>query len=140
MDHKRIYKQIHNLIPGGSHTYSKGDDQFPPNAPKIISRAKDAYCWDIEDNKYIDWAMGNRVFILGHANNDVDNSVIEAIKKSTNYSRPGILEYELAEYLLDIWPNVDMVKFAKNGSDVTTAAIKLSRAYTGRKYILVCWR
>lgn len=134
-----INEKFHQLVPGGSHTYSKGEDQFPSNAPKIMSHAKGAYTWDVDGNKFIDWAMGNRVFILGHAFDEVDNAVINAIKSGTNYTKPGILEYETADYLLsEHFNKFDMIKFGKNGSDVTTAAIKLARAYTGRKYILVC--
>jgi len=133
-----INKEMHDLIPGGSHTYSKGDDQFPENSPKIISYADGAYCWDVDGNKFIDWAMGNRVFILGHNNKVVNDAVIEAINKSTNYTRPGILEYDLAKYLVNLLPVAEMVKFGKNGSDTTTAAIKLSRAYTKRDYVAVC--
>jgi len=135
-----INKKLHALIPGGSHTYSKGEDQFPYNSPRVMSHAKGAYTWDIDGNKFIDWAMGNRVFILGHAFDEIDNSVIKTIKNGTNYTRPGILEYEVADYLINehFENKFDMIKFGKNGSDVTTAAIKLARAYTGRKYILVC--
>lgn len=135
-----INEKLHNLIPGGSHTYSKGEDQFPYNSPRIMSHAKGAYTWDVDGNKFIDWAMGNRVFILGHAFDEIDNAVIETIKKGTNYTKPGILEYETADYLINehFHGKFDMVKFGKNGSDVTTAAIKLARAYTGRNYILVC--
>ncbi len=143
MDYKKsfeINEQIHKLIPGGSHTYSKGEDQFPYNSPRIMSHAKGAYTWDVDGNKFIDWAMGNRVFILGHAFDEVDKAVIETIKSGTNYTRPGILEYETADYLINehFEGKFDMIKFGKNGSDVTTAAIKLARAYTGRKYVLVC--
>lgn len=134
-----INEKLHELIPGGSHTYSKGEDQFPFNSPRVMSHAKGAYTWDIDGNKFIDWAMGNRVFILGHAFEEIDNAVIDTIKNGTNYTRPGILEYEGADYLInEHFEHFDMVKFGKNGSDVTTAAIKLARAYTGRKYILVC--
>lgn len=134
-----INQKIHSLIPGGSHTYSKGEDQFPFNSPRIMSHAKGAYTWDIDGNRFIDWAMGNRVFILGHAFAEVDDRVIETIRKGTNYTRPGIMEYEVADYLIHHhFDHFDMIKFGKNGSDVTTAAIKLARAYTGRKYILVC--
>ncbi|BBJ00658.1 glutamate-1-semialdehyde 2,1-aminomutase [Ferrigenium kumadai] len=138
MNSDQINKRFHQIVPGGSHTYSKGDDQFPANAPKIMSHAKGAECWDIEGKRFIDWAMGNRVMILGHAFDEVDDQVCAAIRKGTNFTRPGILEYELAEYLVGLWPCAEMVKFGKNGSDVTTAAVKLSRAYTGRKYVLVC--
>lgn len=133
-----ISRKLHELIPGGSHTYSKGDDQFPENAPKVISHADGAYCWDVDGNRFLDWAMGNRVFILGHNNKVVNNAVIEAISKSTNYTRPGILEFELANYLVDLLPVAEMVKFGKNGSDVTTAAIKISRAFTKRDYVAIC--
>ena len=133
-----ISKHFHELVPGASHTYSKGEDQFPIKSPHIMSHADGAYCWDVDGNEYIDWAMGNRVFILGHNNKAVNDAVIEAIGKSTNYTRPGILEYDLAKFLIDFFPVAEMVKFGKNGSDVTTAAIKLSRAYTGRTHIAVC--
>lgn len=134
-----INQKMHSLIPGGSHTYSKGEDQFPFNSPRIMSHAKGAYTWDIDGNRFIDWAMGNRVFILGHAFDEIDDRVIETIRKGTNYTRPGIMEYEVADYLInEHFDEFDMIKFGKNGSDVTTAAIKLARAFTGRKYILVC--
>lgn len=133
-----IQEKFHRLVPGGSHTYSKGEDQHPYLSPKMIARAKGALCWDIDSNEYIDWMMGNRTFILGHAYPAVDDAVKKAIDLGTNFSRPGILEYEVAEYLTSLWPVAEMVKFGKNGSDVTHAAIKLSRAYTGRDYIAKC--
>jgi glutamate-1-semialdehyde 2,1-aminomutase len=130
--------RFHEIVPGASHTYSKGDDQFPQCSPKIISRAQGAYCWDLDDNRFLDWAMGNRVIALGHSYPAVNEAVKRQIDFGTNYTRPGILEYELAEYLVDFLPVAEMVKFGKNGSDVTTAAVKLARAYTGRKYIAAC--
>lgn len=133
-----IQRKLHDLVPAGSHTYSKGEDQFPELSPKIMSHAKGAYCWDVDGNKFIDWAMGNRISVLGHAYSAVDGAVKRQIDLGTNFTRPGILEYELAEFLVDLWPCAEMVKFGKNGSDVTTSAIKLSRAYTGRKYVAVC--
>lgn len=130
--------RLHEMIPAGSHTYSKGEDQFPYLGPRIMARAFGAHCWDVDGNRYIDWAMGNRVIILGHAYPAVNDAVIRAIAGGCNYSRPGLIEYEVAEFLLDLLPKFDMVKFGKNGSDVTTAAIRLSRAATGRKYVAVC--
>lgn len=134
----KLNDKFHDLVPGGSHTYSKGEDQFPYLSPRLISHAKGAYCWDVDDNKYIDWAMGNRVFILGHGNDYVDNAVIEQIRKGLNFTKPGILEYEVAEFLVDFFPVAEMVKFGKNGSDVTTAAVKISRSFTGRNYVAMC--
>jgi glutamate-1-semialdehyde 2,1-aminomutase len=133
-----LNEKLHRMIPAGSHTYSKGEDQFPYLGPRVIARASGAYCWDVDGNRFIDWAMGNRVIILGHAHAAVNDAVVRAIQDGCNYSRPGLIEYELAEYLLDLLPKFDMVKFGKNGSDVTTAAVRLSRAATGRKYVAVC--
>jgi glutamate-1-semialdehyde 2,1-aminomutase len=101
-------------------------------------RAQGAYCWDADGNRYLDWAMGNRVIVLGHCYPAVNDAVKRQIDLGVNFTRPGILEYELAEYLVDLLPAAEMVKFGKNGSDVTSAAIKLSRAYTGRKYVACC--
>lgn len=101
-------------------------------------RGQGAYCWDVDGNRYLDWAMGNRVIVLGHCYPAVNDAVKRQIDSGVNFTRPGILEYELAEYLVDLLPVAEMVKFGKNGSDVTSAAIKLSRAYTGRKYVACC--
>jgi glutamate-1-semialdehyde 2,1-aminomutase len=133
-----INERFHRLVPGGSHTYSKGEDQFPLRSPKIMARAQGAYCWDVDNNCFLDWAMGNRVIILGHNYHVVNEAVKRQLDLGLNFTRPGILEYELAEYLIDLLPVAEMVKFGKNGSDVTTAAIKLARAVTGRKYVACC--
>ncbi|MBF0543348.1 MAG: glutamate-1-semialdehyde 2,1-aminomutase [Candidatus Riflebacteria bacterium] len=134
----QIQKRLEEMVPGGSHTYSKGESQFPEHAPKIISHAKGAYCWDMDGNKFLDWGMGIRISVLGHSYPVVDEAVKKQIDLGTNFTRPSILEFELAQYLTNLWPCAEMVKFGKNGSDVTTAAIKLSRAFTGRKYVAVC--
>lgn len=135
---QQLMRRLHEIVPGGGHTYSKGLDQFPYNSPQIITSAKGAYCNDVDGNRFVDWAMGNRVFILGHGHEPVNEAVKTAIDAGLNFTRPGILELELAEYLLDLHGWADMVKFGKNGSDVTTAAIKLARAATGRNKIAVC--
>lgn len=135
---RKIADKLHDLVPGGSHTYSKGKDQFPYMSPQIISHAKGAYCWDLDGNKFIDWAMGNRVNILGHSDSNVNNAVFETINRGLNFTRPSYLEYELAEFLTDLWPFAEMVKFGKNGSDCTHAAIKLCRAYTQKNIVGIC--
>jgi glutamate-1-semialdehyde 2,1-aminomutase len=133
-----LAERLHQLIPAGSHTYSKGDDQFPRRSPRVMARAKGAYCWDADGNRYLDWAMGNRVISLGHAYPAVNEAVRRQMELGLNFTRPSVLEHDLAEYLVDLLPVAEMVKFGKNGSDVTTAAVKLARAYTGRKYVAIC--
>jgi len=128
-------KSIHDLIPGGAHTYSKGDDQFPSNAPAAISYGKGAYLWDVTGKKFLDCPMGLTSVSLGHDYEPVTERVIAEIRKGANFQRPSYIEREMAEKFLSIVPQHDMIKFAKNGSTVTTAAVKLARAFTGRKLV-----
>lgn len=127
--------RIHDLIPGGAHTYSKGDDQFPELAPAAIERGKGAYVWDVDGNKYLDCSMGLTSVSLGHAYEPVLARVREELERGVNFQRPSVLEREMAERFLSLVPQHDMIKFAKNGSAVTTAAVKLARAKTGRKLV-----
>ena len=131
-------RQILELIPGGAHTYSKGKDQFPVNAPTVIERGEGAYIWDVEGNKYLSWCMGLFSVILGHAYKPVLDKVIEQLHRGTNFQRPAIQELQYAKLINEIVPCADMVKFCKNGSTATTAGIKLSRAYNGKEKVAIC--
>ncbi|MBC8052972.1 MAG: glutamate-1-semialdehyde 2,1-aminomutase [Sphingobacteriaceae bacterium] len=128
-------KNIHQLIPGGAHTYSKGDDQFPSLAPAAISYGKGAWVWDVDGNKFLDCSMGLTSVTLGHAFEPVLERVRLELEKGVNFQRPSVIEEEMANEFLSLVPMHHMIKFAKNGSIVTTAAVKLARAYTGRKLI-----
>jgi glutamate-1-semialdehyde 2,1-aminomutase len=128
----------HRLIPGGSHTYAKGDDQYPEQAPGFIARGKGCHVWDLDGNEFIEYGMGLRAVTLGHAFDPVVEAAYRQMRSGTNFSRPAQIEVELAEAMLQIIEGAEMVKFAKNGSDVTTAAIKLARAFTGRDMIAIC--
>jgi len=127
--------RIHQVIPGGAHTYSKGDDQFPQMAPAAIQRGKGAYLWDIDGNKFLDCSMGLTSVSLGHAYEPVLARVRDELDNGVNFQRPSVLELEMAEKFLSLVPGHDMIKFAKNGSTVTTAAVKLARAKTGRTLV-----
>jgi glutamate-1-semialdehyde 2,1-aminomutase len=126
---------IHDLIPGGAHTYSKGDDQFPILSPAAITHGKGCYVWDLDGNKYIECLSGLASVSLGHAYEPVVERVIQELQKGNNFSRPSVIEREMAERFLGLVKGHDMIKYAKNGSVVTTAAVKLARAYTGRKLV-----
>ncbi len=127
--------KIHKLIPGGAHTYSKGDDQFPELSPAAISHGKGAWVWDIDGNKFLDCSMGLTSVTLGHAFEPVINRVKDELDKGVNFQRPSYIEMEMAEKFLSLVPEHDMIKFAKNGSIVTTAAVKLARTFTNRKLV-----
>ncbi len=131
-------ERLHKVIPGGAHTYSRGDDQYASNAPQILSHGKGAYVWDADGNKFLDYGMGLRAITLGYDDDEVSQAAFDEIKKGNNLTRASLTELKAAELMIDLFPGADMVKFAKNGSIVTTAAIKLSRAYTGRKFVALC--
>lgn len=125
------------VIPGGAHTYSRGLDQFPSNVPQILERGEGAYVWDPEGKRYLDYGMALRAVTLGYAYPSVAEAACREIMKGNNLPRASTTELEAAELMVDLIPGADMVKFAKNGSNVTTAAAKVARAYTGRPYIAV---
>lgn len=131
-------ERLNNVIPGGCHTYSRGDDQYPENAPQIFERGEGAYLYTPDGKKLLDYGMALRAVTLGYANKEVDDAAIAEILKGNNLTRASVTELNAAELFVSLFPSVDMVKFAKNGSNVTTAATKIARAYTGRKYIARC--
>ena len=127
--------EIHHLIPGGAHTYSKGDDQFPSISPAAIEKGEGAWVWDIDGNKFLDCSMGLTSVTLGHAFKPILDRVTIELSKGVNFQRPSVIEREMAKSFLALIPQHQMIKFAKNGSIVTTAALKLARAKTGRKMV-----
>jgi glutamate-1-semialdehyde 2,1-aminomutase len=129
--------RLSSVIPGGAHTYSRGNDQFPSNAPEILTGGSGAYVHSIDGRTYLDYGMGLRSVTLGHAYPEVNAAVIESLSLGNSMTRPTLIELEAAETLVGLVPCMDMVKFAKNGSNATTAAVKLARSYTGKKYVCV---
>lgn len=131
-------ERLLKAIPGGAHTYSRGYDQYPLNAPQILTRGKGAYIFDPECNKYLDYGMALRAVNLGYAEDEIDEAAFKQIKNGNNLTRPSMIELEAAELLIDMIDSVDMVKFTKNGSTAVSAAVKLARAYTGREMVARC--
>ncbi|WP_274425401.1 glutamate-1-semialdehyde 2,1-aminomutase [Chelativorans sp. YIM 93263] len=134
----RLRQRAHALIPGGCHTYAKGDDQYPVLSPGIIARGLGSHVWDIDGNEYIEYGMGNRAVGLGHAYPEVLKAARAALALGCNFTRPHRIELECAERFLDLVSGAEMVKFCKDGSDATSAAVRLARAYTGRDMIACC--
>ncbi|MET9411663.1 glutamate-1-semialdehyde 2,1-aminomutase [Streptomyces sp. NPDC002935] len=131
-------ERLHAMIPGGAHTYAKGDDQYPENLAPVISHGRGAHVWDVDGNRYIEYGSGLRSVSLGHAHPRVVEAVRRELDRGSNFVRPSIVEVEAAERFLATVPTAEMVKFAKNGSDATTAAVRLARAATGRPRVAIC--
>ncbi|HSW16462.1 MAG TPA: glutamate-1-semialdehyde 2,1-aminomutase [Ramlibacter sp.] len=130
-------ERLHRVIPGGAHTYSRGDDQYPANAPQILERGKGAYVFAPDGTKLLDYGMGLRAVTLGYADERVNRAALRGMEMGVNLTRASTIELAAAERIVSLVDGADMVKFAKNGSNVTTAAAKLARASTGRRYVCV---
>jgi glutamate-1-semialdehyde 2,1-aminomutase len=133
-----LRSRAREIIPGGAHTYAKGDDQYPVGAPGFIVRGQGCHVWDLDGREFIEYGMGLRAVTLGHAFPEVVAAAAAELTQGSNFNRPSPLEVECAEELLDAIEGADMVKFSKNGSDATTAAVKLARAATGRDLVALC--
>jgi glutamate-1-semialdehyde 2,1-aminomutase len=129
---------VHPLIPGGAHTYAKGDDQYPAGMAPVIERGSGCRVWDLDGNEYVEFNNGLRSTTLGHGFEPVVRAARSWLADGVNFVRPHRLEREAAERLVDLVPSAEMVKFGLNGSDATTAAVRLARAYTNRDMVAVC--
>ncbi len=129
---------VHDRIPGGAHTYAKGDDQYPAGMAPVIERGAGCRVWDMDSNEYVEFGSGLRSNILGHGFEPVVQAARRWLDQGVNFVRPHRIELEAAERLTDLIPSAEMVKFGLNGSDATTAAVRLARAYTGRDLVAIC--
>ncbi len=134
---RHLQRRAHDLIPGGCHTYAKGDDQYPLLAPGFIVRGAGAHVWDVDGNSYIEYGMGNRAVGLGHAYAAVVDAAQRELANGCNFTRPAAIEVAAPAV-----PTHDRRRgngqFCKNGSDATSGAMRLARAYTGRDLIACC--
>lgn len=131
-------RRLSALVPGGAHTYARGEDQYPEGMAPVIVRGHGSRVEDVDGNGYIEYGSGLRSVALGHAHAGVVEAVMDAVRAGTGFVRPSVLELEAAEALLSMLPQAEMVKFTKNGSDATSAAVRLARAVTGRDIVAVC--
>ena len=131
-------RAAHRIIPGGAHTLAKGDDQYPEDMAPIIVGGSGCRVHDLDDNELIEYGIGLRSVTLGHGDQRILSPVKAALDSGVNFARPHVLERRAAERLLELFPFADMVKFGVNGSDATSAAVKVARAFTGRDRVAMC--
>lgn len=126
-------------IPLGTQTFSKSRTQYPYGvSPYFITHGQGSHVWDLDGNEYVDFVNGLATVNLGYNDSDVNRAVQEQLQRGVIFSLPHPLEAEVAETLVEMVPCAEMVRFGKNGSDVTTAAVRLARAYTNRDEVAVC--
>ena len=134
-----IYERAKKIIPAGTQTFSKGVTQFVEGfSPKFLDHGKGAYVWDVDGNKYLDYIMGCHPIILGYADPDINKAINIQLEKGSTFSLMNELEVIVSELLVETIPCAEMVRFGKNGADVTTAGVRIARAVTGRDHIAYC--
>ncbi len=128
-----------NSIPLASQTFSKSLTQYPRGvSPFFIEKGKGSRVWDVDGNEYIDFVNALLAITIGYCDADIDKAVQEQMGNGVIFSLPHKLEMEVAEKLIEIIPCAEKVRFAKNGTDVTSASVRIARAYTGKEHIAVC--
>lgn len=134
-----LYERVKDLIPSATMTLAKGPTQYVNGvAPKYLVKGKGARVWDADGNEYIDLNMGIGPLSLGYGYEKVDNAVKAQLEDGITFSLMHPLEVEVAELIREVIPNAEAVKFSKSGADVTSAAIRLARAYIGKDKVLCC--
>lgn len=134
-----LFESARKVIPLASQTFSKSHQQWVRGAsPLFGDRGFGCRIVDIDGNAYIDYVLALMPVVLGYCDPDVDDAIRKQLGKGIIFSLSSPLEYELAQRLTSLIPAAEMVRFGKNGSDATSAAVRLARAYTGRDRIVVC--
>ena len=132
-----LLKKAEKLIPGQAQTFSKQSKWFPQGAyPVYLEEGHDGHVWDVDENEYIDLICGLGAITLGYENSEITGDIMDMMALGgPTFSLPHPIEIELAEKLHEIIPCAEMVRFAKNGTDVTNAAVRLAKAITGRDHV-----
>ena len=134
-----LYERARTLIPAGTQTLAKGPGQYVRGvAPKYLKRGKGSHVWDVDGNEFIDYQMGIGPISLGYCYDVVDRAIAEQLKDGITFSMMHPLEVEVAELIRATVPQAEMVRYSKTGCDVTSAAVRVARAFTKREKVLCC--
>jgi len=133
------WERAKKLIPAGTQTLSKGPTQFVEGvAPKYLKSGKGSHVFDVDGNEYIDYGMGLHAIVLGYSYPRVSEAIRKQLEDGTTFTLMHPLEVEVAEMLVETIPCAEMVRYGKSGSDATSAAVRVARAFTGKDKIACC--
>jgi glutamate-1-semialdehyde 2,1-aminomutase len=132
---KDLFERAQRSIPGGVNSPVRAFKSVG-GTPLFIQKAKGAYLYDADDNRYIDYIASWGPMILGHAYEPVVKAIQDYAVYSTSYGAPTALEIDMAELILSMVPNVDMIRMVSSGTEACMSAIRLARGYTGRNKII----
>lgn len=135
---RAMLARAERVIPLGSQTFSKSRVQYPEGAaPLFVTHGRGGRTWDVDGNEYVDLVCALLPVTLGYGDPDVDAAIRVQLDNGITFSLATELEVELAETLVEIIPCAEAVRFGKNGTDATSAAIRLARAFTRRDRVAV---
>jgi len=135
----KLYNRAQPIMTPVTQTLAKGPGQYVNGvAPKYLKKGKGSHVWDVDGNEYLDYNMGIGPLSLGYAYPRVDQAIIAQLQDGITFSMMHELEVTLAELVHRVIPNAQSIRISKTGADVTSAAIRVARAYTGRKKVLCC--
>ena len=134
-----LYARAQKIMHPVTQTLAKGPGQYTKGAsPKYVKRGQGAHVWDVDGNEYIDYQMGIGPLSLGYAYPKVDEAIKAQLADGITFSMMHELEVELAELVHEVIPNAESIRISKTGADVTSAAVRVARAFTGREQVLCC--
>ena len=128
---KRLFERAQKSIPGGVNSPVRAFRSVG-GTPLFINKAKGAYLYDADGNKYIDYIASWGPMILGHAYEPVVKAIQEKVAGSTSFGAPTELEVEMAELICSMVPNVDLIRMVSSGTEACMSAIRLARGFTGK--------
>ena len=137
LESEKLLRLAEAVIPLGSQTFSKSRTQDPLGvSPFFASKGSGSYLWDVDGNKYVDLVASLAAVTLGYGDPEINKAVKRQLKKGVSLSLSSKLETVVAEKIIDLVPSAEMVRFAKNGSDATSAAVRIARYFTRRDHII----
>ena len=132
---RQLHARASRVIPGGVNSPVRAFKSVSCDPPYIV-RGKGAYIWDADGNQYIDYVGSWGPLILGHAHPEVVQAVDRANHDGASFGACTPIEAELAEAVIEAFPSMEKVRFVSSGTEATMSALRVARAFTGRKYII----
>jgi glutamate-1-semialdehyde 2,1-aminomutase len=130
-----LQQHAERYFPGGVNSPARAFRAVGGDPP-FIDRAEGAYLWDVDGNRYIDYFGSWGPMILGHAFPPAVEAIREAARRSPSFGASTASEADLAELVGRAFPSIDKLRFVSSGTEATMSAIRLARAYTGRKLVV----
>ncbi len=130
-----IFNEAQKYIVGGVNSPVRAFKSVG-GEPPFIEKGKGAYIWDIEGNRYLDYIQSWGPLIFGHCDSNIEEAIIEAVKKGVSFGAPTKVEVDLAKEVLELFPHLDLIRFVNSGTEATMSAIRLARGYTGKDDII----